>query len=209
MRIVPALLLALLSVPCHAVVVVHNNSDSDSDWWKEGAKAPWSFGVLDEDGDGTVSAAEIAKAHDQYFAALKESRSSLLAASDVDNSGKLSRYEAQEARPRFNALRDRAKALALAIHDTDHDGKLSEAERQRLVQVLAQTFVQNGTTRVDADKDRKLTDAEVMQAIASIVEGKGALFTLCDRNNDGQVSPQETKLAFDLLAVCAGIRPLP
>lgn len=200
------LLLLIALAPCAAAV---GRSAEAEGWWNDGSTDPWSFGVIDGDGDGVFTPAEIGVAQAQFQTALKETRSSLLAAVDRDQSGKVSRFEAQEAKPRLEALIKQSRALALAIHDTSRDGTLDDGERKRLVAALVTVFSNNGTAAADTNKDRSLSADEVAAALARIVEGKGGLFVLCDRNNDGQISTPESKLAFDLLAVCAGIRPLP
>lgn len=200
------LLLIALAVHAEAVVVVHDNDNGG--WWKDGAKAEWSFGVLDEDGDGKVSPAELRKAQEQFLVALKESRATLLAASDLDGTGKLSRSEALSAKPRFGSLMAKAKELAPIAYGSDKDGHLSEAGKKKLAHALGAVFVTYNAKRIDTNKNGAADDAEVIRAIESIMAGKGALFTICDTNNDGQVSPQEAKLAFDLLAVSGGLQPL-
>jgi Ca2+-binding EF-hand superfamily protein len=197
------LLLVVLIVPLSAVVV--SGGDTNNDWWREGQTAPWSFGVLDGDGDGKISAAEFSAAQKQFATALKETKSSLLAAIDADHSGKVSRYEAAEGMPRWVSLRERAREMVVAASDQDGDGKLNEDESFTLEKRIGTVFVRYGTAGVDANKDQNFSRPEVQAALRAIREGKGKLFTLCDRNNDGQVSVQEANLAFDILAAAVGL----
>jgi Ca2+-binding EF-hand superfamily protein len=196
------ILLSALIAPLSAVVV---SGGDTGDWWREGQSSPWSFGVLDGDSDGKVSAAEFGAAQKQFAAALKETKSSLLAAIDKDNSGKLSRYESAEGMSRWVSLRERAREMAVAASDKDGDGKLTPDESLGLEKRIGTVFVNYGTAGVDSNKDQNFSRPEVQAAIRAIQEGKGRLFTLCDRNNDGQVSVQESRLAFDILAAAAGL----
>lgn len=196
------ILLIVLIAPLSAVVV---SGGDTGDWWREGQSSPWSFGVLDADGDGKVSAGEFGAAQKQYAAALKETKSSLIAAIDKDNSGKVSRYEAAEGMQRWVSLRERAREMVVAASDQDGDGKLNQDESFGLEKRIGTVFVRYGTAGVDANHDKNFSRPEVQAAIRAIQEGKGKLFTLCDRNNDGQVSVQEANLAFDILAAAAGL----
>lgn len=196
-------LLSALIAPLSAVVV--STGDTNSDWWREGQSAPVSFGVLDADSDGKVSAAEFGAAQKQFATALKETKSSLLSAVDGDNNGKLSRYESAEGAKRWVSLRERARELAVAASDQDGDGKLTEEESLGLEKRIGTVFVRFGTAGVDANHDKNFSRPEVQAAIRSIRDGNGKLFTLCDRNNDGQLSVQESKLAFDVLAAAVGL----
>ena len=196
-------LLAALSAPLSAVVV--SGGDTGGDWWREGQSAPWSFGRLDENSDGKISQGEMANARQQFAAALKETRSSLMAAVDLDSSGKMSRYEGAEAMPRWVSLRERAREMAVAANDQNHDGKLTGDESFGLEKRIGQVFVRYGAVAVDKDGDKNFSRPEVQMAIKSIRDGKGALFTMCDRSNDGLISVQEATLAFDLLAAAVGL----
>lgn len=203
-----ALLLSLACCPLFAVVsgggVVTGPTDN-GDWWREGQTAPWSFGVLDEDGDGMVSKGEMAKARQQFAAALKETKSSLIAAVDLDHSGKLSRYEAAEGSTRWVSLRERAREMAVAANDRNGNGKVDPDEASLLEERIGKVFVKYGAARVDKDKDKNFSRTEVNAAIMSIRDGKGAMFSLCDITNDGQLSVREAEMAFDILAAAAGL----
>lgn len=196
-------LLAALSAPLSAVVV--SGGTDDGGWWREGQSAPWSFGVLDANGDGKVSQGEMANARMQFAAALKETKASLMAAVDLDQSGKMSRYEGAEAMPRWVSLRERAREMAVAANDKNFDGKLTEDESFGLEKRIGQVFVRYGVAVVDKDHDKNFSRPEIQMAIKSIRDGKGALFTMCDRSNDGMISVQEVNLAFDLLAAAVGL----
>ncbi len=203
-----ALLALFLLAPLSAAVSgggVVATGDNNSDWWRDGQTAPWSFGVLDADGDGKVSVGEMANARQQFAAALKETKASLIAAVDLDQSGKISRYEAAEGMKRWVSLRERAREMAVAASDLNHDGKLSEEESRGLEERIGKVFVHYGVARVDTNKDGNFSRKEVRDAIAAIRDGKGALFTLCDITNDGQLSVREVSMAFDLLAAAAGL----
>lgn len=202
-----ALLLSLASCPLFAAVVVGSGlgNDGNSDWWRDGSKAPESFGVLDEDGDGKISTGEMAKARQQFAIALKETKASLMAAVDLDNSGKMSRYESAEGMPRWISLRERAREMAVAANDRDGDGKISPAEANGLEERIGRVFIKYGAARVDTNHDKNMSRPEVYSAIKSLKEGKGAMFTLCDLSNDGQISVREADMAFEILAAAAGL----
>ena len=204
MKNLALLLLTLACAPLPAVVVSGGDS-GNSDWWREGSTAPWSFGEVDRDRDGKVSQNEMAEARQQYATALKETRSSLQAAVDLDQSGKLSRHEAAEGMPRFASLRERARVLAVAANDKNHDGKISEDESMGLEKRIGAVFVRYGAAVVDADRNKNFGRTEVQTAIQSIRDGKGAMFAICDLSNDGLLSVREADMAFDLLAAAAGI----
>ena|ERR1043165_1134969 len=194
-----------LAAPLSAVVV-SGGVDNDSGWWRDGQTAPWSFGVLDEDRDGRVSAGEMATAQRQFAIALKETKASLMAAVDLDQSGKMSRYEGAEGMKRWTSLRERAREMAIAANDKDHDGKLTGDESLGLERRIGQVFVRYGVAVVDTNRDKNFSRSEVEAAIRAIREGKGALFTMCDRSNDGMISVQEATMAFDLLAAAVGLQ---
>jgi hypothetical protein len=201
---VRALVLCAVLVSSLPAVVV-SAPDSGGDWWREGQTTPWSFGQLDADGDGKVSAGEVAAARQQLALAIKETKASLMAAVDLDHSGRMSRYEAAEATPRWVSLRERARELAVATSDRDGDGKLKGDETLAIEQRIGQVFVRYGASRVDTNHDKNFSRAEVQAAIIAIRDGKGALFTLCDLSNDGQLSVREVEFAFALLAAAAGL----
>ncbi len=204
-----ALLLSLAACPLFAVVAVSGNGNrtgsDNGDWWRDGNKQPESFGVLDEDGNGTVSTGEMAKARQQFASALKQTKASLMAAVDLDHSGKMSRYEGAEAMPRWVSLRERAREMAVAANDRDGDGKISPAEANGLEERIGRVFIKYGAARVDTNKDQNFSRTEVDAAILAIKQGKGAMFTLCDLSNDGQLSVREADMAFEILAAAAGL----
>ena len=205
MRHALILLFACIASPLSAVVVSGPTSDGDANWWREGTTAPWSFGVLDENNDGKVSQGEMANARQQFAAALKETKASLMAAVDLDSSGKMSRYEAAESAQRVTSLRERAIEMAKAGADRNHDGTITDAERSDLDTRLGKVFLRYGVALVDADHNRNFSRAEVQMAAKAIKEGKGALFRYCDVTNDGQLSVSEVAMAFDLMAAAAGL----
>ena len=198
-----ALLLSVLAAPLSAVVV--SGGDGNNDWWREGQTAPWSFGVLDADGDGKVSAQEFADAQKQLSAAIKETKSSLISAVDLDHSGKLSRYESAEGMKRWVSLRERTREMVVAASDKNGDGTLTEDESLGLEQRIGKVFVSYGVAGVDSNKDKNFSRPEVQAAIKAIRDGNGKLFTLCDLSNDGQLSTKEAAMAFDLLSAAAGL----
>jgi len=204
-----ALLLALATCPLFAVVsgggTVVSGPHDGNDFWREGQTAPASFGVLDANGDGTVSRGEYATAHMQFATELKQAKSSLIAAVDLDQSGKLSRYEAAEGSPRWNSLRERARELAIAANDKNGNGKVDSDEAGGLEERIGKIFVRYGVARVDKDQNKNFSRSEVQTAIDAIKGGKGAMFTLCDVTNDGLLSVREAEMAFDILAAAAGL----
>jgi len=199
------LLLSLASCPLFAVVVSGGGLNDNNDWWRDGSKAPESFGVLDENGDGKVSSGEMANARQQFASALKQTKASLMAAVDLDNSGKMSRYEGAEAMPRWVSLRERAREMAVVANDRDGDGKVTADEAKGLEERIGKVFVKYGAAWVDTNQDKNFSRPEVTAAIKAIKEGKGAVFTLCDISNDGQLSVREVDMAFDILAAAAGL----
>lgn len=80
-----------------------------------------SFGDLDADGKGGVSASERALGLRQLDEALRETRSSLHAAIDRDRDGTLAKSECRFAGPRIRSLVKQAQALAEAAYDVDGD----------------------------------------------------------------------------------------
>ena len=147
----------------------------------------------------------MAKARQQFAIALNETKASLMAAVDLDQSGKMSRYEGAEAMPRWISLRERAREMAVAANDRNGDGKISADEANGLEDRIGRVFTKYGAGRVDTNKDQNFSRPEVSAAIKAIKEGKGAMFTLCDISNDGQLSVREADMAFDILAAAAGL----
>lgn len=193
------LFVSATACPLLAAVVPVDNS-----WWREGATSPYSFGVLDENGDGKLTNGEMAKAREQFATALKETKASLIAAVDADQSGKLSRYESAEATPRWVSLRTRARELAIAANDLNGDGTVSPDEARTLQERIGRVFVAYGAKAVDTNNDKNISRTEVDAAILAIQQGQGALFKICDLNNDGQLSTREVEMAFALLTAAAG-----
>lgn len=198
-HLLPILLAACAALPA---AVVQHESDDGTDWW-QAAKDPVSFGELDGNGDGTVDAAEWKAGRGQLERALKETRASIMQGLDRDQSGKVSRYEAAEGRPRLRSLWTQTRALGLASWDKDHDGTLSDAERKPVVARCTAVLSRFGA-RVDADGDHRIENAEVEAAVTDVIEGRRKLFSLCDRNNDGQLTQKEVDVAFDLMRAIAG-----
>jgi Ca2+-binding EF-hand superfamily protein len=203
MRLLSAL---LLSSACAFAVegggrIIPSGSSSGDDPWN-GAGDPVSFGELDGDHDGKVSQAEWKEGRAQLERAIKETRAAALEANDRDHNGKLSRYEAVEAKPRFTSLMTQARLLALAQSDADHDGKLNRTEADALIERCGPLLAAKGA-RV-GQKDRVITETNVADALTAVVNGSRTVFSLCDVNNDGQLSQQEIGLAFDLLRAVAG-----
>jgi uncharacterized protein (DUF2141 family) len=107
--------------------------------------------------------------------------------------------------PRWVSLRERARELAVAMDDKNGDGKLSPDETGPIEQRIGNVFVKYGVARIDTNKDKNFSRAEVTAAIMAIKEGKGAMFTLCDISNDGQLSVREADMAFEILSAAAGL----
>ena len=179
--------------------VVVTKSDGNDTW--NGAGTPASFGELDADSDQRISDAELKAGRVQLERAIKETRAAALEDFDRDNSGKLSRYEASEAKPRFHSLLEQARALARARYDADHDGKLSRVEADALIERCGPLLAVKGA-RV-GQKNGIITETNVADALTDVINGKRTMFSLCDVNNDGQLSQQEIGLAFDLLRAVA------
>lgn len=182
------------------VVVIEGN---DTGWSFTGVEDPASFGELDGNGDGTVDGTEWKSGHQQLVRAVKETRASALDGTDRDNSGKVSRYEAAEAKPRIKSLWQQSRSLAIAANDKDGDGKLTEKELDAPV-TRAGTLLARTGGRVDGNNDRIITPVEVETSIRAVIDGKRTLFSICDVNNDGQLSQKEINIVFDLLLAIAG-----
>lgn len=180
-------------------VVVARTDGGDA--WR-GVSDPASFGELDGNGDGRISDAEFKAGRAQLERAIKETRAAALEDFDKDNSGKLSRYEAAESRPRFHSLLEQARALARARNDADHDGKLNRVEADPIIERCGPLLAAKGA-RV-GQKNGVVTETNVADALYQVIDGKRTVFSLCDVNNDGQLSQQEIGLAFDLLRAVAG-----
>lgn len=196
------ILLIAVSAALPAAVVRTSDGDGHDDSWQAG-KDPVSFGDLDGNGDGKVDAAEHKAGRTQLEKALKETRASIVESLDRDDSGKVSRFEAAEARPRLKSLWLQTRALGLATYDKDGDGSLSDDERKPVVARCTAVLARFGA-RVDADGDRRIEKAEVETAIVEVIDGKRKLFSICDRNNDGQLAQKEIDVAFDLMRAIAG-----
>ena len=200
-------LLPLLLLSCSAfaaerpkVVVIDGN---DTGWSFTGVEDPASFGELDGNGDGKVDAPEWKSGREQLVRAVKETRASALDGTDRDNSGKVSRYEAAEAKPRIRSLWQQTRSLAIAANDQDGDGKLVDKELDAPVNRAGTLLARTGG-RVDGNNDHVITPVEVETAIRAVIDGKRTLFSVCDVNNDGQLSQKEINIVFDLLLAIAG-----
>ena len=202
MRTLPLLLLFSTCVGAveRTGPVVVTTTDNGDAW--HGVSDPASFGELDGNSDGKISDAEFKAGRSQLERAIKETRAAALQDFDKDNNGKLSRYEAAESRPRFHSLLEQARLLARARNDADHDGKLSRVEADALIERCGPLLAAKGA-RV-GQKNGVVTETNVADALYQVVEGKRTMFSLCDVNNDGQLSQQEIGLAFDLLRAVAG-----
>ncbi len=166
--------------------------------------AAWSFGEMDANGDGKISPAELAEGRQGLEKAIRDTKAGMVQYLDKDNSGKLSKYEASEAKGRVASLNQQARALALATYDKDGDGKLSDKERETLEARMASVLASSGA-RIDANGDRRVSREEAFAAVDALLTKKRTLFSLCDKNNDGQISQQELELYFALLRAAAGI----
>lgn len=196
------IVLVLMSCACAMHAVVVRSGDGDDDGW-HAAKDPYSFGDLDGNGDGRIDGAEWKAGRAQLERAIKETRAAILETLDRDDSGRVSRYEAAEGKPRMMTLWAQTRALAVAAHDQDGDGKLLNEERKVIVARVTAMLAKFGA-RVDADGDRRIERVEAEDAIVDVIEGRRKLFSLCDRDNDGQLKQQEIDLSFNLLRAIAG-----
>jgi hypothetical protein len=196
--------LPLLFLCCMATldaVVVRTHDDRDDNW--PTVTAPYSFGELDGNGDGKVDGAEWKAGRSQLERAIKETRAGIRDDLDTDESGKVSRYEAAEGTQRMTSLWAQTKALALAANDKDGDGKLLDTERKAVVARVT-NLLNSFRARVDANGNGVVSKVEAETAIVEVIEGKRKLFSICDRDNDGQLKNQEIDLAFNLLRAIAG-----
>jgi len=143
------------------------------------------FVAIDLNGDGTLSAEEIAAA--------AESLKKL----DANGDGAISREELRPAvaeRPRA----PRTAAATIQQADRDGDAKLSKVE--------APAPLMENFERVDANGDGFVDEAELaegMESLAGAVQGQGLLrrFAESDRNGDGKLSrdeaPEQLLQGFD------------
>lgn len=201
MRLALLALILLCTGTLDALVVKLDGNGSDERW--PTVTEPYSFGELDGNGDGKVDAAEWKSGRAQLERAIKETRAGIRDDLDTDESGKVSRYEAAEGKPRMATLWAQTKALAIAANDKDGDGKLLDAERKAVVTRI--TSLLNGfRARVDANGNGVVSKVEAEGAIVEVIEGKRKLFSICDRDNDGQLKNQEIDLAFNLMRAIAG-----
>lgn len=184
--------------------VVHVQDGGADDGQADAMGAAWSFGELDANADGKLSPAEVAEGRQALEKAIRDTKAGMVQYLDKDNSGKLSKYEASEAKGRVASLNQQARALALATYDKDGDGKLSDKERETLEARLASVLASSGA-RIDANGDRRVSREEAFAAVEALLNKKRTLFSLCDKNNDGQISQQELELYFALLRAAAGI----
>ncbi len=201
MRHIPLVLLLICAGSLPAVVV-HGDGDGIDNGWPS-SKEPYSFGELDGNGDGKVDTGEWKAGRAQLERAIKETRAGIRDDLDSDESGKVSRYEAAEGKRRMATLWAQTRALALAKHDTDGDGKLLDAERKVIATRVA-SLLNTFRARVDANGNGVISKPEAETAIVEVIEGKRKLFSICDRDNDGQLKNQEIDLAFNLLRAIAG-----
>lgn len=184
--------------------VVNVQDGSGNDDQADAMGAVWSFGELDANGDGKISSAELAEGRQGLEKAIRDTKAGMVQYLDKDHSGKLSKYEASEATGRIASLNQQARSLALATYDKDGDGKLSDKERATLEARLASVLASSGA-RIDANGDRRVSREEAFAAVEALLNRKRTLFSLCDTNNDGQISQQELELYFALLRAAAGI----
>ena len=196
--LLPSLLAAADRTPL--VRPVGDGDSGDSVW--QGAANPASFGELDANGDQKIDRTEWKAGRLQLEREIKETRALALEAFDQDQTGKLSRYEAAEAKPRFASLWHQARALARANYDADGDGTINRAEAKDIINRAGPLLAAKGA-RV-GQENHVVTPDNVATAITDVIQGKRTMFSLCDVNNDGQLSQQEIGLAFDLLRAIAG-----
>lgn len=161
--------------------------------------SPVSFGDLDGNGDGKLSEAELHASRQQLVRAVKECRAALIESLDRDDNGRISRFEAGESKGRIGSLITQARTIALAVHDADRDGTLTAKEAPHIVTAMRNMLTRSGARGVDVDGKRGVSTDEAIDALRAIATGKGSLFSLCDRNNDGQLSQMEADLAFELI----------
>jgi hypothetical protein len=200
MRQILALLLIICATSLDAVVV-RGDGDGGDNW--QNVTDPYSFGELDGNGDGKVDAAEWKAGRTQLDRAIKETRAGIRDDLDKDESGKVSRYEAAEGKARMQTLWNQTRALAVAANDKDGNGKVEGDERKAMVARVA-GLLNNFRARVDANGNGVVSKPEAETAIVEVIEGKRKLFSICDRDNDGQLKNQEIDLAFNLLRALAG-----
>ena len=134
-----------------------------------GAAGTWAAGPVnlsDLDGDGVISAEEIAEAHE-------ERRAAMLEQFDVDGDGELSGAER-------GAARDAREAERLATFDTDGDGELSHAERGAAKDARRAALAE----ALDVDGDGEVSEAE-RAGIDEVREERGDRGGRGDRGDRG------------------------
>lgn len=151
-------LLALGTISAEAIRIPGNSSWLE----KQENTTPVSFGVLDGDGDGKVSAAELRAGRQQLLRAVKECRASLIESLDSDDSGRLSRFEAGADKGRIGSLIAQARVLVRGAHDADKDGTVTEAEAPQVVAAVRNLLTRAGARGVDVDGKRGVSKSRLL-----------------------------------------------
>lgn len=168
----------------------------------DAVKQALSFGDLDANLDGKVSPAELSAARQDFARKVKETRAAALDGLDSSDSGKLSTYEAQAGKGRWVSLWDRAIAIAIVANDDDQSGDLDDKEASHAVARLTD-IVNRRNLRIPHAKGQATRD-EVIAAFQEFIDGKRTIFSICDVDNDGELSQIEIGYAMEILIAISG-----
>lgn len=165
--------------------------------------SPVAFAALDGNADRRIDTAEWQAGRKALERAIGKARADIAELLSQRESGKISRFEAAGSRPLFLSLLGQARALLLAKADADGNGSLSDAEGTEVV-ARCSDLMQRSGARADeqgAEIDWRTQTATIL---GKVVSGDRPMFPLCDVNRDGQLTPEELDVCFDLLRAIAG-----
>lgn len=193
----PSILLGCLLGACVALPAV------DADPVEAAVGHVVAFAPLDGNGDKRIDSSEWQAGRKALTNALDKTRADIVGALAKTESGKVARFTASAAKPLFVSLLGQAKALVLAKSDADGDGSLSEAEATdvvaRCTAVLLKSAARSDEQGVEID-----WRTQTAVIIGKVIAGERAMFPICDVNKDGQLTPEELDVTFDLLRAIAG-----
>jgi Ca2+-binding EF-hand superfamily protein len=144
-------------------------------------RAEWLHEQYDKDGDGVLSATEVAQqdADRAARAASREERRAearrrALEAYDSDGDGVLSDPEKQAAREARNAYMKRQNEAMATLFDADGDGSMTDGERSTMHETIGSLFEEMHFVRsFDADGDHAVTVADMPAYMDLFAAGDG------------------------------------